>query len=70
VPTKLVRPVKLVISIIGWEVMKPAYTHNQVPEPLDVKTEEAVDAGAIESHGHVSNVYRKSVWQLNNRIPF
>ena len=50
--------------------MKPAYTNNQVPEPLDVKTEEAVDAAAIDSHGYVSGVYRKSVWQLSNKIPF
>ena len=52
--------------------MKSAFTRDQIPEPLDVKTEEAVDVAAVDHHGHVSIVvvYRKFVWQLNNRIPF
>ena len=48
--------------------MKPAYTNNQVPQPLDVKTEETVDDAAINSHGYVSGVYRKSVQQLSNKF--
>ncbi|XP_065910931.1 C-Jun-amino-terminal kinase-interacting protein 3-like [Dysidea avara] len=37
----------------GWEVMKSAFTRDQIPEPLDVKTEEAVDVAAVDHHGHV-----------------
>lgn len=31
-------------NISGWEVMKSAFTNELLPDPLDVKTEEAVDA--------------------------
>ena len=31
-------------NIAGWEVMKSAFTNEQLPDPLDVKTEEAIDA--------------------------
>ena len=34
----------MLYNISGWEVMKSAFTHEQVPDPLDVKTEEAIDA--------------------------
>jgi len=31
--------------------MKSAFTHDQVPDPLDVKTEEAVDAAIDFTYG-------------------
>lgn len=38
----------------GWEVMKSAFTNEQLPDPLDVKTEEAIDASVDMFGSHLS----------------
>ena len=52
------------LSFTGYEVMQSAFTRDQDPEPLDVRTEEAVDATAIDSRGHVCS----GVWSCLQEV--